>query len=492
MSSPRFDKTPPAGTPLAVNAGINKADWPCNMASLQKISEILYRLKQPAWVTKIDWSDAYKHLEVCEADRHLQVLRVGNRYFVEEKITFGCTSSPGHFEKPSWFLLLAACSRAGADRRNACKQVDDALIFSKYGDPACQRVYDSYRELAPRMGVKLAPEEDKDKAFPPSTSGVCLGVAFDLMKWTWAVPAKKIVVLRHDLQKLVVDEVVQNGMLEELAGRLNHYAVLVPTGMWERSFIHHLHRADRPKSVMVKVTVQAREQAAWWLASLPAAAIESRILDLSVGCRDGFDLNLYPDAAGGSMDHSLNGAGGVVWETGHWYSRPWPRWIHRGQTNSLGMHLQRKLTTLEGLAALMLLTVEPRLVRMRSVCIWSDNQGLVYAYRGKGSRCPYAYTIARALAQVARGLDVLLEVRKTPRCSNKAEESADALSKGDLARFERNCAHRQRRQSPVARVLVDWLKDPFPTNQLGRQLLLEIEDSGTEVLWWNQKPKRGR
>ena len=36
--------------------------------------------------TSLYRSDAYKHLEVCESDRCLQVLRVGNRYFVEEKV----------------------------------------------------------------------------------------------------------------------------------------------------------------------------------------------------------------------------------------------------------------------------------------------------------------------------------------------------------------------------------------------------------------------
>ena len=40
---------------MSVNAGINKSDWPCSMASLKKIAEIPYRLKKPAWVTKIDW-----------------------------------------------------------------------------------------------------------------------------------------------------------------------------------------------------------------------------------------------------------------------------------------------------------------------------------------------------------------------------------------------------------------------------------------------------
>ena len=92
---------PPPGTPLAVNAGIDKDEHKCEMASLQKIAAILHRLKKPAWVTKIDWADAYKvvyfrlnrnymhhykHLEVKKADRHLQVLKIGNRYFIEEKV----------------------------------------------------------------------------------------------------------------------------------------------------------------------------------------------------------------------------------------------------------------------------------------------------------------------------------------------------------------------------------------------------------------------
>ena len=58
MSSPRFAKPPPPGTPLSVNAGISKSEFPCEMASLAKIAAILQRLKCPAQVTKIDWSDA--------------------------------------------------------------------------------------------------------------------------------------------------------------------------------------------------------------------------------------------------------------------------------------------------------------------------------------------------------------------------------------------------------------------------------------------------
>ena len=420
------------------------------------------------------------------------MLRIGGRFFIEEKLTFGCVSSHGLFERPSWFLLKAALVLAGANQDNACKQVDDALVFGRLGDPACQKVYDYYRQLAPRMGVKLAPESDPSKAFPPAAGGICLGVELDLVGWTWAVPKKKVTVLRHDLQLLVDAIRVQNGMVEQLAGRLNHYAVLVQEGPWERSFIQHMHRSELTKSMKVLVTPQAREQAAWWLAALPAAAEKSTILDLRPSCREGFDVNLYPDAAGGSGrdPHSLNGAGGICWETGNWYSTVWPRSVQLGLKNKLGVEFSNKLTTLEGVAALYLLVAEPLLVRMKAVCLWTDNLGLYYAYKKKSSKCCYAYTVARAIREVARGLDVLLCVRKTPRCSSAPEECADALSKGDFGRFADHCPHRRRSMSSVSPVLSSWVAEPYPTNQLGRLLLQEIEDNGVEVLWFDTKPKR--
>ena len=423
-------------------------------------------------------------------DRHLQVLHIGGRFFVEEKVTFGCVSSPGHFEKPSWFLLKAAIVKAGAERRNAVKQVDDACVFSEVGDEACSEVYRQYRMMAPRMGVKLAPESDPEKAFPPSTAGVCLGVMLDLAKWQWAIPAKKVRILRYDLNLVATQKEVENGKMEQLSGRLNHYGILVAGGTWERSFLIHIHKEDKPKSWRVSVTAQARMQAEWWLRALPAAVEMSRILDLAVGTKCHVDLNIYPDAAGGSKDSPGNGAGAVIWETGQHYAQVWPENIQQGTRNGLGAALDRKLTTLEGVAALFALVMDPGLVKMKTVAIWTDNAGLVWAVRNKGSRCPYAYTVAKALADVAAGLDVLLYVKKTPRCSGRAEMSADALSKSDFKRFRENCRHRRDKQSFVSPVLLEWLADPAPTRQLGAELLLEMETRGTQVLWWDSRPKR--
>ena len=386
--------------------------------------------------------------------------------------------------------MKAAVVKAGADRRNALKQVDDACVFSKVGDEACSEVYRQYRLMAPMMGVKLAPESDPEKAFPPSTSGIVLGIMLDLARWQWAIPAKKVRILRHELNLVATERMVENGMLEQLAGRINHYGVLVNGGTWERSFLIHIHREDKPKSWRVEVTPQARLQAEWWLRSLPAAVEMSEIRDLAIGTKHHADLNIYPDAAGGSKDSPGNGAGAVIWETGQHYAKAWPDNIQQGKRTGLGVTLDHKLTTLEGVAALFGLVMDPNLVKMKTVTVWTDNAGLVWAVRNKSSRCPYAYTVSKALVDVAAGLDVLLYVRKTPRCSGRAEMSADALSKSDFKRFKENCRHRRSRQGFVSTVLQEWLMDPVPTRQLGADLLLEMESRGTQVLWWDEKPKR--
>ena len=52
-------------------------------------------------------------------------------------------------------------------------------------------------------------------------------------------------------------------------------------------------------------------------------------------------------------------------------------------------------------------------------------------FRKHHSRCPYAYTIAKALADLGEGLACKVKVEKTKRCSGDGEIAAYALSKGE-------------------------------------------------------------
>ena len=487
MSAPhlRPGEVVPAGMGTSVNSGIDVKDFPSKMSSLEAISAILSEIGCPAQFCKIDWAEAYKHVEVREQDRCLQVLSIGGKYFVEERITFGSTSSPGIFERPSWFLLRASCCKAKADQRFITKQIDDAMVFSALGDGICQAVYDNYRVLADRMGARLAPETKPDKAFPPQTKGIALGVELDLENWTWRLPNAKLVVIRHSLEILRTAGSVEMSMIRTLVGRLNHYSSLVPGGKVERSFITNLQTVgDRDGLQEVLVTAEAKDAARWWLAALPAAAESARIQDLRPRSVLVNDFSLYMDAAGGSAN-SKNGAGGLVWETGTWFYFPWPTWLNRNEVNSLGVRFGAKLSFLEAVAGLMCLLVNPRLFKGRRVMLRTDNSGFVGAWRTKSGRDPYLHSVIHALAFVEKGLDMELHVVKTRRCSDDGEILADQLSKGQIAKAKRS--GRLRRQVNTLKALKVWMADPAPTRYLGKNILAEIEDDHCQVLWWEPR-----
>ena len=487
MSAPHLQpgELVPDGVGTSVNSGIDVSDFPSKMSSLEEISAILAEIGCPAQFCKMDWAEAYKHVEIRREDRCLQVLGIGGKYFIEERITFGSSSSPGIFERPSWFLLRAACCKAEADQRLITKQIDDAMVFSALGDGICQSVYNHYRVLADRMGARLAPETKPDKAFPPRTRGIALGVELDLEAWLWRLPRSKVVVIRHSLEILRTSFRVEMPMLRTLVGRLNHYSSIVPGGKVERSFVTSLQTmGDREGLLEVEVTEVARAAARWWLAALPSSVEFSRIKDLRPRSVLVNDFTLYMDAAGGSAG-SKNGAGGLVWETGTWFYHRWPAWLNNNDTNSQGVSFAAKLSFLEAMAGLMCLLVSPRLFKGRRVMLRSDNSGFVGAWRSKSGRDPYLHTIIHALFTVERGLDMELHVVKTKRCSDDGELIADQLSKGQIAKAKRS--GKLRRQTVVPQTLMAWLTDPAPTRNLGKNILAEIEDDHCSVLWWEPR-----
>ena len=56
---------------------------------------------------------AYKHVSVCWADHHLQVIEFGGRYFIEKCLTFGGGSSPTLYHMPASLLITLAEETTG-------------------------------------------------------------------------------------------------------------------------------------------------------------------------------------------------------------------------------------------------------------------------------------------------------------------------------------------------------------------------------------------
>ena len=478
MSAPHLTDTPekPVDPELArsVNDGINKKDFPTRMSSTMLVLDSIHRVGVPCEACKVDWTSAYKHQAVRLEDRKLQCIWFGGRIFVETQCTFGCSSSPGLYDRMSWLVVEVTCRRCRANREALQKQLDDVVYFGVRGTGTCRKFYQEYKDVCERVGVRLAPEDDPEKAFSPATEGIILGVEYNFVKWTWRMPHVKMVRLVRQLEEIVREDEVKNSLAMSVVGKLTHYRVLVRDGHWERGFLLKLPEG-LGKDTMRPVSENMRIQARWWQVALLAADEGERIPDR----RNMETLNrveYHTDAAGGSGRLGV-GMGGVLLEQGRtkWFFCPWPEVIRFNMPNSLKERMGQKLSMLEGVAVLTGLAAAADTLAGKAVTAYTDNIGFYWAWANKGSSDLLTYTIAKALHDVAEGLGVDITVRKETRCSNRESEAADALSKCDFARAFENMVNREPEPLEIPRTVLQWAKDPTPTATLGRRILREIE-----------------
>ena len=91
------------------------------------------------------------------------------------------------------------------------------------GDGSVDRFYKAYRNISREIGVSLADESDKDKAFSASHCGKVLGIDYNLKKWVWRIPEDKLVPLLWILEEIINNSLVEDHLAMSLNGKLNHY-----------------------------------------------------------------------------------------------------------------------------------------------------------------------------------------------------------------------------------------------------------------------------
>ena len=305
---------------------------------------------------------------------------------------------------------------------------------------------------------------------------------FDLNKWTWWIPEDKMISILELLEKIKVSEKVCNGDMLSINGKLTHYMDLVPGGAWQRGFLLAMQMEGASHSLEVPVTDLGREQAVWWLDHIRAAAERSTIKDtrhIESVCTK----KIYTDAAGGSDTAIKNGAGGFC-PPNLWFYLPWPKNIRTDRPNMYGVKFAHKLSCLEGVACLIGLITIPDRAGNCEVEIITDNVGFVGIFNKKHSVCPYSYTIAKAIADVADGLACGVRVSKTKRVSGDYEIVADALSKGSWEEAWPRMPEKKTDPEFIPITLRKWLNNPIPDMKLGGKILQEMS-SYTEVLYMN-------
>jgi len=461
----------------SVNDGINSDDFPATMSSTTAWLQVLYKAGRNCWISKTDWSDAYKHFAVRQEDTDLQWFEWGGRFFKELDLIFGACSSAGIFDDGAKVVLDFVCRHAQFPRSMVCQHLDDVCAAAPDNSLALQRFDDAFITIADYVGVALAPRDDPDKSFGPSKAGTVFGVHYDTSNWTWRIPEEKLARLLANITDALNEGTVHKKTVKSIAGKLIHIKPLIPAGKFHfDAIMNALALSDSQEHVTL--SAQARAQLEFWTTLLRTCS-GNTVIPFPFHNPPPWALNAFTDAAGGSATNKSSGTGGCLGEW--WFWLPWPKRIQHGILKHDGKKIGRKLTALELVGPLIAIAANLDTCRYRPVTIWVDNIGSVGVWeKGYSNSCSLSTTLVKATNAIACAVGCELFIRKITRCSNHGARVADALSKGDFVRASKEAADSSKPlQLEPARIpasLLRWINNPTADDELGHRILMELSE----------------
>ena len=403
---------------------------------------------------------------------------------MDAALTFGASSSPGIFDRIAELVLRMALHMAKLSRDKAIRQLDDNVLIGPEEEVVTG--YEAYKSLAKTIGVRVAPEE-RDKAFGPQTYGAVLGFVFNIKDWNWTMDHDKAAKICRLLFRIVEDGQISQGELQTLVGKIGFYHPLFQGAKFERTFFLNAVDLSKPKSSLVTITPGLVSQARWWATTIAATLDVNMTLPDPRGWFPAHVLNIYPDASGG-LNAAGSGFGAVVWSQPQVYvAHFWPQCIRQNVVINPGpgfeeQRLAHHTMFLESVAVISGLLAAPELIRNVPVAIHCDNSGVVAGFLKGHSSESLAWTVLKAVRDIAQAFNCPVEIRKVTRCSDKGSLAADLLSKAELeqARAIMDCPA----SGPgfLSRTLLHWLEKPTVSRVLGYAILEELRQMGIKSL----------
>ena len=469
----------------SVNEGIDNSEFPTTMSSTTKWLKVLHLAGRGAKMCKVDWSDAYKHVAVNLADTELQWFQWGGMAFKELCLIFGGVSSAGIFDRLAKVVLFIVIQKSGFREDMVCQHLDDCCAAAPCDSTALE-IYDNvFTEVACHLGVRLAPRDDPEKSFGPTKSGVILGIFYDTVTWTWALPEEKFLRLLHLIRHLYGTPSAEQHLIWTLVGKIQHIKALIPAGRFNVDHLIRANSVSENRAHLVCITPEIKRQLWFWLSMLKLCSGRAPIPDPDAGLPP-WAIDVYTDAAGGSRDCD-RGVGAV--KDDWWTFLPWSRKINLGGRSNTGKELGRMMSALELIGPLVVVSSGFRWCTNNPVRIWVDNAGSVFIWRkGYSTTCFLSTTLVKAIATVAAGIGCQVDIVKITRCSTPLADMADALSKCAFSRFwhlaKANSYLLEQAPAWIPPALVAWIQNPVPDDDLGQKILNNLA-AFTKVLGYN-------
>ena len=303
------------GVPKSLNEGINSKDFPTVMSSTENWVRVLLRCGKGARFCKNDWASAYKHLRVRKKEIWMQGFNWLGRIFFELCLVFGGKSSAGLYDQLAKLVLWIALVLAQFPEHLCVQHLDDVCAASPAGTKSVDIFYESYRDVCSKVGVELADPSDHDKAFPPTTNGIVLGICYDMgegVNGTWYLREDKMANIITMLEKAIEGEESSQRFVKSLCGKLIHLRFLVEKSKFKMGQI--IQAANQTDNMDARVSVNdwCRSDLFWWKVALPVFSHRSALNDPDKRPNPSA-LVAHTDAAGGTMRSFGRGVGMTIY-----------------------------------------------------------------------------------------------------------------------------------------------------------------------------------
>ena len=459
-----------------VNEGINKDDFPTIMSSTTKWLRALHLARKNAKMCKIDWADAYKHIAVRPEDTDLQWFSWLGMAFKELCLIFGCTSSAGIFDRVAKVVVHIAAAKSKFPTNRICQHLDDCCATAPANSDSLELFDATFAEVAYSLGIKLAPRDDPEKSFSPSTKGLVLGIVYDTANWTWSLNYEKLSRLLHHLKELMITDEAPQVRIWSIVGKIIHILPLIPLGKFNIHHLLDLNSVSLDKNALITLTPGFKKQLFFWFSMLRICSGRGKIMDPDKKLPP-WTIDVYTDGASGSMETIGLGLGAVT--DGWWAYVPWSRAININTTSTTGRSIGRAMSALELVGPLLVVSGGYAWTKNHPINIWVDNAASVFIWeKGYSRSCPLSNTLVTAIAHVAAGLGCAVKLSKITRCSTPLASMADALSKCSFHKFwkiaKENNYNLPLEQSWTPPSLLAWINNPAADDSLGDKILHDL------------------
>lgn len=208
-------------------------------------------------IWKCDLKSCYRQFQLCPGSTHLVGYKFDNEYWYDTVLAMGSTSSAQICQKITDAIRYIFEQRFGDEVRNF---LDD--FFSAQVQSLAEESFSNLQILLQQLGVEESPE----KACPPATQVVVLGILFDTVAKTISLTEEKQTELVQELQKWLDRKSCSLRQMQSLVGKLSFAAGVVRSGrVYMARLINNMRNKSTNNSVHIELSKDVENDIQRWL-----------------------------------------------------------------------------------------------------------------------------------------------------------------------------------------------------------------------------------